>query len=127
MPAPTDRRYTESHEWHKADGDVVTIGLTRFAVDELTDITYVELPPVGDRVTAGDAFGEIESVKATSELYCGVTGKVVAVNETLADNPGVVNEDPHGDGWLIKVDADDLAQLDALLDAEAYNSQYPTD
>lgn len=126
MPAPTDRRYADSHEWHKTEGETITIGITRFAVDELTDITYVELPSVGDDVTAGEAFGEIESVKATSELYSGITGKVVAVNDELADNPGLINEDPHDAGWLIKVDPDDAAQLDALYDPEAYNTKYPT-
>lgn len=127
MPAPTDRRYTETHEWHLTDGDTVTIGITQFAVDELTDVTYVELPGVGDVVEAGESFGEIESVKATGELKSGVSGEVVAVNEAVLDNPGVINEDPHGAGWLIRVAAADAAQLDALMDGEAYNATYPTD
>ncbi len=125
MPAPTDRRYTNSHEWHRTEGDTVTIGLTQFAIDELTDITYVDLPASGATVTAGQSFGEIESVKATSDLYTGVSGTVVAVNEALLDDPAVINEDPHGAGWLIRVQMDDPTQLDELLDGEAYNAKYP--
>ncbi len=127
MPAPTDRHYTDTHEWHLAEGDTVTIGVTQFAVDELTDVTYVELPAVGDAVGAGDSFGEIESVKATGELKSGVSGEVIAVNDAVLDNPGAINDDPHGAGWLIKVAASDAAQLQALMDGETYNAKYPTD
>ena len=115
MPVPTDRKYLESHEWHKLDGDTVTIGITQFAADELTDITYVQLPAVGDTLTAGETFGEIESVKATSDLYSGVSGEVTAVNDALDADPGVINRDPHGDGWMIKVKITDPAELDKLL------------
>lgn len=115
MSIPTDRKYLESHEWHKLDGDTVTIGITQFAADELTDITYVQLPSVGDQVTAGETFGEVESVKATSDLYSGVSGEVIAVNDALDGDPGVINRDPHGDGWMIKVKITDPAELDKLL------------
>ena len=115
MPVPTDRKYLESHEWHKLDGDTVTIGITQFAADELTDITYVQLPAVGDTLTAGETFGEVESVKATSDLYSGVSGEVTAVNDALDADPGVINRDPHGDGWMIKVKITDPAELDKLL------------
>jgi len=125
MPAPSDCRYLDSHEWHRLDGSTVTIGITRYAVDELTDVTYVELPGVGDEVTAGESMGEIESVKATSDLYSGVSGKVTAINEKLSDNPGAINDDPFGEGWLVKVEAADVSQLEKLLDAEAYNAKYP--
>ena len=105
MPAPADRRYAETHEWHKQDGDVVTIGITQFAADELTDITYVDLPQPGKKVEAGKRFGEIESVKATSELYSAVTGEVLESNPALKEDPSLVNQDPYGKGWLIKLKA----------------------
>lgn len=121
MPAPTDRRYLESHEWHKADGDTVTIGITQFAADELTDITFVQLPKVGTKLTANKAFGEIESVKATSDLYSGVSGEVIAVNDQLNTKPGLVNEDPYEKGWMIKVKASNAAgELEKLLSTEDY-------
>lgn len=122
---PADYRFTESHEWHKLDGKTVTIGISRFAVDELTDVTYVELPAVGDEVEKGESFGEIESVKATSDLYAGVSGKVVEVNNAAADDPALINDDPFGTGWLIKVEANDPGELDHLLDASAYDEKYP--
>jgi glycine cleavage system H protein len=114
---PTDRKYLESHEWHKTEGDSVTIGITQIAADELTDITYVDLPKVGKKVSAGGAFGVIESVKATSDLYSGVTGEVVAVNEALKSDPGLVNRDPHGAGWMVKVKG---TAGDKLLSADDY-------
>ena len=120
MPIPDDYRMTESHEWHHAEGNVVTVGITQFAADELTDITYVDLPPVGKPIESGGAFGEIESVKATSELFSAVGGTVTETNEALAEKPELVNDDPFGKGWLIKIQADDLAPLDALRDKAAY-------
>jgi glycine cleavage system H protein len=120
MPAPPDRRYLQTHEWHKLEGDEVTIGITDVAADELTDITYVSLPKVGDRVTVGHSFGEIDSVKASSDLYSGVSGTVVAVNEKLAGEPGLVNRDPFGEGWMIKVEPADAGELETLLSAEEY-------
>jgi glycine cleavage system H protein len=102
MSAPTDRRYLETHEWHQPQGDTVTIGITQFAADELTDITLVQLPKVGAKVTANKAFGEIESVKATSDLYSGVSGEVVAVNDKLSAEPGLVNRAPYAGGWMIR-------------------------
>src|SRR4029077_20115139 len=102
MSAPNDRRYSQSHEWHKQEGDTVTIGITQHAVDELTDITYVDLPPVGKKLDAGKRFGEIESVKATSELYSAVAGEVAEVNAALKEDPSLVNQDPYGKGWMIK-------------------------
>ena len=122
----SDRRYTETHEWHQLDGQTVTLGVSRFAVDELTDVTFVELPAVGDPVTAGQPIGEIESVKATSELNSGVSGKVVEINDKVVEDPSILNDDPHDAGWLVKIDAADPAQLDALMDEAAYNEKYPT-
>ncbi len=122
MSNPTDRRYLPTHEWHKLDGDLVAVGITQFAADELTDITYVKLPPVGKTVTAGKPFGEIESVKASSELMAGVSGTVVAVNEQLNDHPELVNSDPFAAGWMIKIRPTDRAQLEGLLDASGYDA-----
>ena len=123
MPAPTDRKYLKSHEWHKAAGDVVTIGITQFAADELTDITYVALPEVGAKVTANEPFGEIESVKATGDLYSGVSGEVVEINEELKGDPSLINTDPHGKGWMIKVRMSDASELSKLMSGEEYNEQ----
>jgi len=123
MAAPADRRYSTTHEWHKQDGDVVTIGLTQFAVDELTDVTYVDLPTPGKTIAAGKSFGEIESVKATSELYAAVSGEVLESNKAIKDNPALVNTDPYGQGWLIKVKAPG-ADLSTLTSAEEYNAKH---
>ncbi len=123
MDYPRDRRYSATHEWHKLDGDVCTIGITKYAADELTDITFVELPSPGREVAAGDAIGEIESVKAASELVTGVPGIVVAVNEKLADAPELVNEDTHGEGWMVKIKVTDASALEGLMTAEAYEAQ----
>ena len=115
MSAPADRRYLQSHEWHKPSGDEVTIGITQFAADELTDVTFLSLPKVGDKISANQRFGEIESVKATSDLYTGVGGTVTAVNEKLATDPGLVNRDPYEQGWMIRIKADDAVELQKLL------------
>lgn len=126
MGAPNDRRYADSHEWHKTEGDLVVLGVTRFAVDQLTDITFAEMKPVGTRVGAGGSVGEIESVKTSSDVYSGVSGEIVAVNTALADNPGLLNSDPFGAGWLIKLRPDDRSQLDRLMDAAAYEAKNPS-
>jgi glycine cleavage system H protein len=120
MAVPQDCRFTQTHEWFKVEGSTVTVGISQFAADELTDITYVELPEVGSEVTAGEDFGEIESVKATSGLFCAVSGKVIEINERLADEPELVNTDPFGDGWMIKIECSDLSPLEKLMDAAAY-------
>lgn len=121
MAVPNDRKYSQTHEWFKPDGEVVTVGITQFAADELTDITFVDLPAAGETVESGSHFGEIESVKATGELYCPLTGEVVAVNEQLADDPGLVNSDPFEAGWMIKIKCGDLSPLDNLMDGPAYD------
>lgn len=120
MSIPNDRKYNETHEWFLVKDDIVTVGISQHAVDELTDITFVELPQVGATVTEGEAFGEIESVKATSELFSAVSGTVVEVNNALADNPEKVNDDPFGEGWFVKIKASSLAPLQQLMDAESY-------
>jgi glycine cleavage system H protein len=118
---PNDRRYLETHEWHLLDGKIVTIGLTQYAADELTDITYVDLPEVGAAVEAESSFGEVESVKATAELNCGVTGRVTAVNSRLAEEPELVNNDPYEDGWMIKVEVAGAKDYNNLLSAAEYS------
>ena len=123
MEAPRDRRYLQTHEWHWPQGNVVTIGITQVAADELTDITFVQLPKIGEKITAGQPFGEIESVKATSDLYSGVSGMVSEVNSALASNPGVINSDPYGAGWMIKVKVEDIKQVEGLLSAEEYGKK----
>ena len=120
MKVPTDRRYSSTHEWFLVEGDTVTMGISQYAADELTDITYVELPEVGTQIGPDEPCGGIESVKAYSELYCAVKGKVIEINEALNDNPGLVNEDAFDDGWMLKIQADDLDALASLMDAKAY-------
>jgi glycine cleavage system H protein len=122
MTAPDDRRYLDSHEWHKPEGDAVLIGISRFAVDELTDITYLEITAEGP-ISKGDALGEIESVKATSELYCGIDGEVIEVNQAVIDDPSLINRDCYGAGWIVKVKPSDPGQLDDLLSAADYEKQ----
>jgi glycine cleavage system H protein len=120
MAVPQDRRYLKTHEWFKQEGDLVVIGITEHAAQELTDITFVQMPEVGTQIKAGDPFGEVESVKATSEVYSGIDGEVVAVNEELGGNPGLINSDAFGEGWLIKVKPADASQLRNLISAAEY-------
>ena len=117
---PTDLRYTNDHEWLRAQGSNWRVGITQFAVDQLGDITLVDLPAEGDLVTKGQRFGTIESVKSVSDLYAPVSGKVVAVNAALKDGPEAVNADPYTGGWMIEVEPTEAAELDELLDAGAY-------
>lgn len=117
---PSDRKYTETHEWIKVDGDVITIGLTEHAVDQLTDVTFVEMKPAGTSVDASDSVGEVESVKTTSDVYSPVAGEIVEVNGSLGDAPETLNTDPYGSGWLVRVRASDLGPLAGLMDAGAY-------
>ncbi len=121
---PTDRKYSDSHEWFLVDGDTVTIGITKHAVDELTDVTYVEAKEAGESIGAGDSVAEVESVKATSDVYSVVAGEVVQTNEKLADDPSVLNSDPYGEGWLVKLKVSDLSPLDGLMDGAAYGEKY---
>ena len=121
MAVPEDRRYSKEHEWALAEPDgAVLVGVTDFAQHELGDVVYVELPAPGERVAQFAKMGEIESVKAVSELFSPVSGEVAAVNAALKDNPEMVNESPYETGWLIRVRVDDASELDALMDAPAY-------
>ena len=116
----SDVRYTEEHEWIRVEGGVCVIGITDYAQDQLGDVVYVELPEVGHRVEKAAEAAVVESVKAASEVYAPATGEVVAVNDALHDDPSTVNSDPEGAGWFLKIKLDDAAELDRLMDAEAY-------
>jgi glycine cleavage system H protein len=121
--APTDLKYSKTHEWARIEGGQATIGITAYAEDELGDVVYLELPwsEVGKLdLQAGEHFGDIESVKATSELFSPLGGRLVRVNEALRDQPDLVNSDPYGQGWMIVVELSDPAQADSLLDAQQY-------
>jgi glycine cleavage system H protein len=117
---PDTLRYTKEHEWAKLDGKIARVGITVFAKDQLGDVVFLELPAVGTAVTKGAQFGVVESTKAVSELYAPLTGKVVAMNQALVDEPAGVNDDPHGKGWMIDIEFSDPAELADLLDAAAY-------
>ena len=118
---PADLKYAESDEWFRVEGNVVTIGITDYAQDQLNDIVYVEFKEVGDVLAAGDSFGEIESVKAASEVYTVVAGEVIEVNSDLEDSPETVNADPYDAGWMVKLQVEDTSALDGLMDAAAYD------
>lgn len=120
-----DRRFSESHEWFQVDGNNVTLGITKFAADELTDITYVEMKPVGTKVGAGDPVGEVESVKTTSEIYTVVPGEIIEVNQKVVKDPSLVNTDAAGDGWLVKIKTTDTAPLQKLMDRATYEKKHP--
>jgi len=117
---PDDYRYTTEHEWVRVEDDIAVIGVTDFAQKELGEVVFVELPQVGHVYDAGDEIGTIESVKAVAEVFTPVAGEVVEVNEALADDPELVNEDPHVDGWLIKIRYSASSDLESLMDAESY-------
>ena len=122
---PTELKFAESHEWVQLDStsQIATIGISAIAVEALTDLVYMDLPKVGSRVTSGKPFGEVESVKATSDLYSPVDGEIVEVNQSLPDNLDVLSHDPYGQGWIIKVKVDDAQAVDKLLDYQTYQQQ----
>ena len=115
-----DVKYTKDHEWAQLNGDIVTIGLSDYAQDQLGEIVFVELPEVGDTFSKGDEFGSVESVKAVSEVYIPISGEITQINEALEDAPELVNEDCYKGGWIIRVKPSDLSQLDDLMDKAAY-------
>jgi glycine cleavage system H protein len=124
---PADRKYLKSHEWVKIEGAIATIGISDHAQDALGDITFVDLPKAGTKVEKGKEFGVIESVKAASDLYAPVSGVVSAINSALATAPEAINKDPHGNGWLIKLDKVNAADLNDLLDAKGYEEFLKTE
>jgi glycine cleavage system H protein len=117
---PVDLRYTKEHEWIRIEGDEAVIGITEFAAHQLGDIVFVELPAAGRNLEQAATFGVVESVKAVSDLFAPISGEVLATNESLGSTPEVVNADPYGEGWMVRVRPADTAQVDALLDAAAY-------
>lgn len=121
MASPEDLKFTKSHEWIRVDGDVATIGITDHAQEELGDITYLELPDVGDSLAAAEPFGVVESVKAASDIYSPFDGEIVERNDAAVDAPEVVNSSPYGDAWLLKVRLTDPSQLDGLMSASEYD------
>ena len=123
MNIPGNLKYTKDHEWIKVEGNVGIIGITDFAQGELGDIVYVDINPELTELTAGESFGTIEAVKTVSDLYAPASGKVLELNEKLNDEPQLVNTDPYGEGWLIKVELSDASQLNGLLDAVSYQAQ----
>jgi glycine cleavage system H protein len=122
MNVPDDLRYSSDHEWVRADGERLRVGITDYAQDALGDVVFVELPEVGATVELGATMGEVESTKSVSDIYAPVSGTVAEVNTDLADAPQRLNEDPYGEGWICLIEPSDTAQLDALLDAAAYRT-----
>lgn len=119
---PTDLKYTKTHEWAKVEGNMVTLGITDHAQESLGDVVFVELPEEGASVGAGKAYGTVESVKAVSDIISAVSGKVVEFNQNVLDAPDTLNSDPYGEGWLVKIEAEDLKELEALLSVAEYEA-----
>ncbi len=120
MNTPTNLKYSQDHEWVRVEGDVAYVGITDFAQDQLGEIVFVEIETVGETMDAGEVFGSVEAVKTVSELILPVTAEILEFNEKLEDEPELVNDDPYGEGWMIKVSLKDAAELDDLMDAAAY-------
>jgi glycine cleavage system H protein len=122
VSVPTDLRYTKDHEWVRIEGDEATVGITQYAADQLGDIVFVELPDIGRALTAARPFGVVESVKAVSDLFAPVEGEVTAINDSLSSSPELLNSDPYGAGWLIKVRVTDPSEIGDLLEPGAYDA-----
>jgi glycine cleavage system H protein len=120
---PDDLKYTDSHEYVRMDGDVATVGITAFAIDQLGDVVFIELPEVGETISKGSAFGSVESVKAVEDLKAPISGKVLEVNTDLVDAPEKIGDDPYGVSWMIKVQIEDAIELDTAMSAEEYSSK----
>jgi glycine cleavage system H protein len=127
MSIPTDCKYAKTHEWAKKEGGLIVVGITDFAQHELGDVVFVEVPPVGSKLKKGEPFGAIESVKAASDIYMPVGGEIVAANDAAVGDPALVNKDPQGAAWLIKVKPTNPADLDTLLAAAAYGAYIASD
>ncbi len=122
MNIPANLKYTNEHEWVRVEGEVVYVGITDYAQEQLGDIVFVDIPTVGETLNAGDTIGTIEVVKTISDIFCPISGEVLEVNEALEENPALVNQDPYGEGWLVKIKPAADSDFDALLDAEAYKA-----
>lgn len=127
MGIPQDFRYSKTHEWVKVDGDKATLGITEFAQNQLSDLTFVELPSVGDAVSAEGELAVVESVKAASDVYSPISGTVTEVNEALDSNPELINTDPFGEGWICRIQMANAAEVDALMSAEDYQKELPAE
>lgn len=121
MGAPTDRRYTQTHEWCKLEGATAVMGLTQFAVDQLTDITFIELPAKGTKLTAGQPIGQVESVKAANDINSPISGEVIETNQAAVETPSLLNSDPFNSAWLVRIKPGKPSEMDQLLDAGAYD------
>jgi glycine cleavage system H protein len=124
---PEDLRYLDTHEYVRLEGEIATIGISAFAVDQLGDIVFVELPDIGDAIAKGDTFGSVESVKAVEDLNAPITGTVIERNDTIIDSPEQIADDPYGEGWLMKVRVNDLSEIDDAMTAREYSSQVEGD
>ncbi len=122
MSVPAELKYTKDHEWVKVEGDIAVVGITDYAQGELGDVVYVELPETGSTFEKEESFGTIEAVKAVADIFCPLSGEFVEINEAIQDAPETVNKDPYGGGWMVKIKISDSAQLDELMDAEAYKA-----
>ena len=122
MNVPKDLKYTKDHEWVKIEGDIAIIGITDFAQGELGDIVYVEIETLNDNIQMGEVFGTVEAVKTVSDLFMPISGEIIEINEKLESEPELVNNDPYGNGWMVKIKCDDISQLNDLLDLDAYES-----
>ncbi len=120
MEFPEDLKYSKEHEWVRLEGDTAVIGITDYAQDSLGDVVYVELPAEGDAVTRGETFGVVESVKAVSDLYSPVSGSVVEMNDAVVDGPEAINEDPYSEAWMLKIELDNIDEVEELLTADEY-------
>lgn len=120
MNLPADLKYTKEHEWAKIEGNIATIGVTDFAQSELGDIAWLEMPSIGDETKIGEAFGTIEAVKTVEDLYAPISGKIIEINSELLDSPELVNDDPYGKGWIVKLELSDEAEIAKLLSADDY-------
>lgn len=122
MNIPSELKYTKDHEWVKKDGNIAVIGITDYAQGELGDVVFVELPQTGDQVNKDDTFGSIEAVKAVADLFCPLSGKVIEINDALGDKPETVNNDPYGEGWMVKIETSDDSEWDSLMSSSDYQN-----
>ncbi len=122
MASPADLRYSDSHEWFRLEGDVVTMGITQFAADQLTDVTYAAMKPAGTTLAAGESVGEVESVKTTGDVYTAVAGEIIEINQAISADPSLVNTDPYGEGWMVRIRTSDPSPLASLKDGAAYDA-----
>ena len=125
MASPANCKFTESHEWFRVEGETVVVGITQFAANELTDVTYVQMKPSGTAIESGASLGEVESVKTTSDIYSVLAVSIVEVNTEVVKDPSLVNSDPFGKGWLVKMRAADVEKLGGLMDASTYDAKHP--